>query len=126
MYVPRGGAPAGGQAHRDAGRAVVVVEEVGPEQGAAGEAAGAAGARELLAERPSGRCRKLRARAAAPRPAPLRASHRPPPAPTAAQATAGVTACNTASAMPRPTRMGRSAMSTNDMTSTYGLSARGM
>ena len=42
-----------------AGRPVVVVEEVGPEQGAAGEAAGAAGARELFTERPSGRCRKL-------------------------------------------------------------------
>ena len=52
------GRPAARQAHRDAGRAVVVVQEVGPEQGAAGEAAGAAGARELLAERPSGRCRK--------------------------------------------------------------------
>src|ERR1700741_3473625 len=33
---------------------------------------------------------------------------------------AGVTACNTASATPSPTRIGRSARSTNDMTSTYG------
>src|SRR6185312_1129189 len=33
---------------------------------------------------------------------------------------AGVTACNTASATPSPTRIGRSARSTNDMTSIYG------
>ena len=51
--------PAGRDVDENACRAVVVVEEIGPEQGAAGEAAGAAGARELLAERPSGRCRKL-------------------------------------------------------------------
>ena len=50
--------PAGRNVDENAGRPVVVVEEVGPEQGAAGEAAGAAGARELLAERPSGGCRK--------------------------------------------------------------------
>ena len=51
--------PAGRDVDGHAGRPVVVVEEVGPEQGAAGEAAGAAGARELLAKRPSGGCRKL-------------------------------------------------------------------
>ena len=79
--------PAARQAHRDAGRAVVVVEEVGPEQRAAGEAAGAAGARELLAERPSGRCRKRGLGPSAPRQARLRASHRPRTAPTAVRAT---------------------------------------
>ena len=51
--------PADRDADENACRAVVVVEEIGPEQGAAGEAAGTAGARELLAEGPSGRCRQL-------------------------------------------------------------------
>ena len=41
-------------------RAVVVVEEVGPEQSATGHAGRAAGARKLLAERPPGRHGKLR------------------------------------------------------------------
>ena len=50
--------PAGRDVDENAGRPVVVVEEVGPEQCAASEAAGAAGARELLAERPSGGRRK--------------------------------------------------------------------
>ena len=36
----------------------------------------------------------------------------------------GVTACHTVSTRLRPMRIGRSARSTNDMTSTYGLSAR--
>ena len=39
---------------------MVVVEEVGPEQRTAGQPAGAAGARKLLAERPPGGCRQLR------------------------------------------------------------------
>ena len=33
---------------------------------------------------------------------------------------AGVTACNTVLATPSPTRIGSSAISSNDMTSTYG------
>lgn len=40
------------------GRAVVVIDEVGPEHGTTGEAAGSAGAREVLTERPSGGCGK--------------------------------------------------------------------
>ena len=51
--------PAARQAEPDAVGTMVVVEEVGPEQGAVGEAAGAAGAREFLAERPAGRCGKF-------------------------------------------------------------------
>jgi hypothetical protein len=39
---------------------MIVVEEVGPEQRAAGEASSAAGAREVLAEGPADRWRKRR------------------------------------------------------------------